>query len=140
MFCSKILVSYDGSEPAKKSLEKAMEIALIDKSIAIHIIHIALIPALPIAGSISGLEDSIFTSGNEIIAELKEKIAGIPNPVELFFLKGLSIPDIILNHADEQQCDLIIMGSRGLTGIKEFLGSVSAVVVPRAKMPVLIVK
>ncbi|WP_222427818.1 universal stress protein [Sporomusa sp. KB1] len=32
---------------------------------------------------------------------------------------------IILKHAQEHNCDLIIMRCRGLTGIKEFMGSVS---------------
>lgn len=140
MFCSKILVSYDGSEPSKKSLEKAIEIAECDVNIVIHIVHIAILPALPIAGNIPGIADSIVEKGNRVMAEIKETIKNLPNKTEILFLKGLSIPDIILNYAEENNCDLIIMGSRGLTGIKEFLGSVSSVVVPRAKMPVLIVK
>lgn len=46
----------------------------------------------------------------------------------------------IVNAADEHQCDLIVMGSRGLGPIQRFLlGSVSNYVVNHAKCPVLIV-
>lgn len=140
MFCSKILVSYDGSEPSKKSLAKAIEIAESDANIIVHIVHIPILHALPIGENIPGLENSIMEKSNQIMEEIEDKIKNLPNKTEVNFLKGLSIPDIILNYAEENNCDLIIMGSRGLTGIKEFLGSVSSVVVPRAKMPVLIVK
>lgn len=140
MFCSKILVSYDGSEPSKKSLTKAIEIAKADPKVSIEVLHIAIIPALPVAGNISGLEDSIYEKGEEALKEVKAELANLPNKTETFFLRGMSVADIILKHAEDSGCDLIIMGSRGLTGIKEFLGSVSAVVVPRAKVPVLVVK
>ena len=47
---------------------------------------------------------------------------------------------VILNHAKEYNCDLIVMGSRGLSGIKEFLGSVSHKITQRSQIAVLIIK
>jgi len=49
--------------------------------------------------------------------------------------------DKIIETAKTQNVDLIVIGSRGLGGIKEiFLGSVSDRVADEAKCPVLIVK
>ncbi len=47
---------------------------------------------------------------------------------------------VILEHAKENNSDLIIMGSRGLSGVKEYLGSVSHYVVQHSSVPVLIIK
>jgi nucleotide-binding universal stress UspA family protein len=67
-------------------------------------------------------------------------MSGFSERSEAVLLKGISPAYVILNHAREHGCDLIIMGSRGLTGIKEFLGSVSHTVVQNSQVPVLIVK
>jgi nucleotide-binding universal stress UspA family protein len=51
------------------------------------------------------------------------------------------VTDGILDTATQQQCDLIILGSRGLTGWKRLmLGSISNAVAVKAAQPVMIVK
>jgi nucleotide-binding universal stress UspA family protein len=51
------------------------------------------------------------------------------------------VVDVIVGTAEEEGVDVIVMGCRGLSGIKElFLGSTSAGVVHQADCPVLIVK
>ncbi|WKB35977.1 universal stress protein [Terrilactibacillus sp. S3-3] len=45
-----------------------------------------------------------------------------------------------MDHIKENHYDLVILGSRGLSGIREFLGSVSHGVVQRSPVPVLIIK
>ena len=52
-----------------------------------------------------------------------------------------NIPATILQTADAEACDLIILGSRGLTGWKRLmLGSISNAVAAKASQPVLVVK
>ena len=52
-----------------------------------------------------------------------------------------NIPATILHTADAEACELIILGSRGLTGWKRLmLGSISNAVAAKASQPVLIVK
>jgi nucleotide-binding universal stress UspA family protein len=47
----------------------------------------------------------------------------------------------ILETATSRHCDLIVLGSRGLTGLKRLmLGSISNAVAAKAALPVLIVK
>jgi len=46
----------------------------------------------------------------------------------------------IIDHADEMKADMIVVGSRGLKGVKAIMGSVSRYVLGHAKCPVLIGK
>jgi nucleotide-binding universal stress UspA family protein len=52
-----------------------------------------------------------------------------------------SIADTIVNYAESKNVDLIVMGTKGRTGIKRFLlGSVASGVVAHAKCSVLVVR
>jgi nucleotide-binding universal stress UspA family protein len=53
----------------------------------------------------------------------------------------LSIEAAIVNFAEEEKADLIVVGTRGRTGFsKQLLGSVASGVVTYAHCPVLVVK
>ncbi len=52
-----------------------------------------------------------------------------------------SVADTIVNYADSKKVDLIVMGTKGRTGVKRFLlGSVASGVVSHAKCSVLVVR
>jgi nucleotide-binding universal stress UspA family protein len=64
--------------------------------------------------------------------------AGVPYET---LIKWGNVPDTIQQTADEEACELIILGSRCLTGWKRLmLGSISNAVAARASQPVLMVK
>jgi len=51
------------------------------------------------------------------------------------------VAETILQTAAEEQCDLIVLGSRGLSGFKRLmLGSISNAVAAKAQCPVLVIK
>jgi nucleotide-binding universal stress UspA family protein len=50
-----------------------------------------------------------------------------------------AIADTIVDRAEELDVDLIVLGARGLTGIRAFLGSVSNHVLQHARRPVLVI-
>ena len=61
-------------------------------------------------------------------------------PVEELYEVGSPGP-VLLNMAEDNGIDLVVMGSRGLGPLKGiFMGSVSSYMVSRSKCPVLIVK
>jgi nucleotide-binding universal stress UspA family protein len=61
-------------------------------------------------------------------------------PVETVLREGLP-PEVIVKEAEDRGVDLIIMGTRGLSGAKRVvLGSTAAQVVEWAPCPVLVVK
>jgi len=141
MFCSKILVPYDGSENAQKALEKAVELAGIDASISLEVIYVITPPVLsPIIDVPINFEDVLLEVGKAIIAKAESILASLKNEHQCSLLRGTSAAQVILDYAKEYNCDLIVMGNRGLTGIREYLGSVSHAVVQRSPVSVLIVK
>lgn len=69
----------------------------------------------------------------------KQKLSVIAEQSEEIVAEGAPIR-VILQKAHEENCDLIIMGSRGLSGVKEFLGSVSHYISQNSKVLVLLIK
>jgi len=141
MLCSKILVAFNTSDLSKKALEKAVEVAKTDPSIEIDVLFAVEPLKAPYLTeeAFEELEDSINKYGEEILAHAKETVSAIENPIHFFKEEGPAYK-VILEHAKEKHCDLIIMGSRGLSGVKEFLGSVSHYVIQHSPVPVLIIK
>jgi len=142
MLYSKILVAYDDSEIARKALEKALEIAKTDPGIEIHIIHVIKLPttARSEMDNFQAFEDAMNQEGRDIIAKAEQAMSVLPNHSEPHLLEGISPAYVILKYSEKYNCDLIVIGSRGLSGITEFLGSVSHTVVHHSRIPVLIIK
>lgn len=85
------------------------------------------------------LQESIYKYGETILAKAKDAVSTVDNPIRFFEEEGPAYK-VTLEHAKENNSDLIIMGSRGLSGVKEFLGSVSHFVIQHSPVPVLIIK
>jgi nucleotide-binding universal stress UspA family protein len=72
------------------------------------------------------------------LAEARAAAAGVTYEARLAY--G-NVPDAILTMAMNQHCDAIILGSRGLSGVKRLMiGSISNAVAAKALLPVMIVK
>ena len=141
---SKILVAIDGSDHAEKAFRHAMVLAQkFDSNVVV--VHVMMPPR---AGG--GMGNFPAQEGIKAVFQaaesIKSKFSTIGQQefgmlVETVIAKGAGAADEILKTADSSRADLIVMGSRGLTGFKELvLGSVSSAVVHRAKVPVLTVK
>jgi nucleotide-binding universal stress UspA family protein len=137
-----ILVAFDGSNLANKALQHAAKIAEAFGS-KLTVVHAYATPMLN-----SG--DMLITAPPEWAQEyidhagkvLDSAKAQVPNGVTAEFKTVEGYPaQVILDTAEAVGADLIVMGSRGLSGIREFvLGSVSHNVVQHTKIPVLVVK
>ena len=140
MLFSHVLVPYDGSELSIKSLDKAIEFARLDPNMKITVLHIESIPPRTVQMSLyNQYKQSILDEADEIIQPAKAKLAEIENPSQAFVKEAPSF-SAILTFAKEWDCDFIIMGSRGLSGIKEFLGSVSHLIIQKSPIPVMLMK
>ncbi|RYL94240.1 universal stress protein [Sporolactobacillus sp. THM7-4] len=141
MLYSKILVSYDDSDLSKKALQKAVDIAKLDKNTVVDVLNVVTVPTNQfIVGDVyREVQKSIYKCGQEIVNGAEDVLKQLSNPTHTFVKEGQPVR-IILKTAEENGYDLIVIGSRGLSGVKEFLGSVSHGVVQRSKIPVLIVK
>lgn len=143
---SKILVPVDGSEGSWHALECAAQMAdkfageLIVCNIVQTFNDVSLL-TIPLERiSISNDTEELEKIGNKVLEFAKEKMAGHQGSVEYVLDVGHPSERIIAL-AKERECDGIVIGSRGLSGIAEFfLGSVSSKVSQYANIPVVIVK
>ena len=136
----KILVPLDGSEHSLHALEKAVQIAkkFDGKITLITVYSISAFTLTPSQVYESVLE--IRKSGEAILAE-GEKIANAESVQVELMLKEGHVVEEILKMAREGNFDLIVIGARGISKLKEILlGSVSYGVTIHAPCPVLVVK
>lgn len=138
MWCEKILVAYDGSSPSRKALELARSIGAQDQAIEVVLVHVVKLYSSGAAAV--GMDSVLIGEAENMHGELNRAASATPNPTQVRLLKGSSPADLILNCARDERCDLIIMGSRGRSGVKGFLGSVSYAVVQGSPITVLIAK
>lgn len=135
MWCSKVLVAYDGSAPSAKALDLARSIGAQDTNVELVFVHVVKLYGLG-----TGAETVLFNEAQKVLAELEQLANEIPNEARAHLLKGTSPADLLLKCAQDEGCDLIVMGSRGQGGVKGFLGSVSYAVVQGSSVAVLIAK
>jgi nucleotide-binding universal stress UspA family protein len=84
----------------------------------------------------------VVKSANELFEEVEEMAqkSGVKIKTESL-MNASSVPDSIVNYAAKNNIDIIVMGTRGRTGVKKlFLGSVASAVVSHAHCPVLVVR
>ena len=139
----RILVATGGSPWSDAAVAYAIRLAA---GIGAEVVLVTVL-TLPVSYGIpeTGLEVDILIDNVE--QEGKERVrraatyatrAGVAS---LPLLTWGNIPATILQTADAEACELIILGSRGLTGWKRLrLGSISNAVAAKAAQPVLIVK
>jgi len=86
------------------------------------------------------LMESVEQQGQDLLAHATARAtdAGVPH---VAILKWGNVTETILQTATEEQCDLIVLGSRGLSGFKRLMiGSISNAVTAKAQCPVLVIK
>lgn len=132
----KIVVGYDGSDGAKRALERAITLAGNDGRITV--IAAAEIHARPGITEGVRLDPSEIQRRRKDLEEAKALLA--ERGVDAETLEAQGDPgDVIVNSAKD--ADLVVVGSRGLNPFQRLLlGSVSTKVVHRAECDVLVVR
>lgn len=138
----KILIATDGSRHAHHAAEKALELAKCLGEVSITLLHVT-----PKITSRNNLIQANFDVRSLLEDEAHQAIirtevlflrAGMP----FYLAVALGNPvEEIVKKVEEGSFDLLVMGSRGLNKLQEFvMGSVSNEVLHKVKCPVLIVK
>jgi len=137
----KILLAVDGSEQALHAAKVAGDLVRSVKASELRIV-IAYEPVPAYLGE-PNLQNTINARMNEsqdVLHEAETMVGEIPAEIHSELIEG-QIADAIINVAETRNCDLIVMGSRGLGRLAgALLGSNSQKVVSEAPCPVLIVR
>jgi nucleotide-binding universal stress UspA family protein len=139
----RILVATGGSPWSEAAVAYALRLAAcLDAEL--RILTVLTMPTASMMSDTAGvfdlLMDSIEQEGKMRLHKIASRATWAGVPYETFIKWG-NVPDTILQMADEETCELIILGSRRLTGWKRLmLGSISSAVAARAPQPVLVVK
>lgn len=138
----KILVPYDGSEQAQQAVKRAAHIARLQGA------TLMLLMVVDLNAEVAAFER--VSMDGYVPAELKEgaykEIAKIqremPEDIHVNSTVELGSPaETIVETAEDEGYDLIVMGSRGLGRLEGFLmGSVSQYVLQHVHCPVLVVR
>lgn len=152
----KILVPLDGSDQSLKALGIAVQMGKeFDGKISlIHVYSVCVRPivmpepttltppSVPIMApaDFSKVVEASRKAGNTILADGERKVKAEGVQVETLLKEGHVVQEI-LETAKEGEFDLIVMGARGVSKIREILlGSVSDAVIRNAPCPVLVTK
>ncbi len=149
----KILVCVDGSKQSMKAVEEAVKIAggcNVNEVAIIHVCESKLDwSGIPYEGSVTredmerfrkSLEQCNYENNEKVLSEAKDIFVKNNIKVNTIFKEGHPA-QAIADVANEEEYDMIVIGSRGLGGLKKlFLGSVSNAVLQEAKTNVLVVK
>jgi len=136
----KILVPLDGSEHSLKALKMAVQIAqkFNGKISLIHVYSIGGLATYPTP--VHEFIEAIRNVGAGILGDGEKKVKAEGVQVETLLLEGHAVEQIVKT-CREGKFDLVVMGARGLSRIKEMLlGSVSDGVTRHTHCPVLVVK
>ena len=137
----KILIAVDGSKPSLKALQlfvdhsdwyrEAPEVELI----TVHL-------PVPAVGRVpkSQLERYYVEEGEAKLAPAKKKLDAARVPYKGHVLVG-PVAEAIVKHAKDKRCDLIYIGTRGMSAVgAAFIGSTATKVLHISETPVLLVK
>lgn len=135
-----IILATDGSDHAKRAAENAMHIASCSPGSLVEIVFV--VDADKVKSDVLSHWNSADLDGKrkERIREVEKMARTYEVSYKVTILSGDPGPAIV-EYANNHHADIIVIGSRGLSGLQEFvLGSVSHKVAKRANCPVLIVK
>ena len=137
---ARILIAVDGSEPSKKAFDKSVFLAQKCNS-KLYVVHVVL--DWEYGGDSAAtfeLIEELRAKGMELLEQCKKQALKSNLQVKTLLEQGDYAHEII-EVAKRKDCDLIMMGSRGMSPFKELLlGSVSLKVMHHASCPVMSVR
>jgi nucleotide-binding universal stress UspA family protein len=144
----KIMIATDGSDCSRLAIDKGIELARLSGGTvyAVHVIPTAYL--FPIDGDYfmginpywESIHEALKNQGQKALDYIKD-LGGVKGiNVESILLEG-NPSDELIQYADKEKMDIIIIGSLGKTGLNRMLmGSVAGNVVRHSRVPVMIVR
>ncbi|QLH03612.1 universal stress protein [Nitrosopumilus cobalaminigenes] len=140
----KILVPFDGSGYSQKAFEKGLEIAekFESKLIVMTVLQSKISDSAGISlERLEEIQEEEEDAATAMLKKLEDQANEKNIPFSIKIIHNPSSSDGIVSFADNNNIDLIVIGSHGRTGFRKIvLGSVASGVLEHAKCPVLITK
>lgn len=132
-----ILVAVDGSETSSNAAKMAIDLS---KKFGANLIALHIVP--PNLRFNKEMFDIANQNGQKIVNEVREKAVAKGVDVQTKVISDvISITKAIVEYAEENDVNLIVLGTRGISGIKRLLlGSTASGVVTYSHCPVMVVR
>lgn len=152
-----ILVPFDGSKHAMRAIKAAIGLVRdTDSKVTIlNVVSMSVAPTIsesdPVVGSTPTYidykdyedlyDDSLKKQREKMITAVQAEFPDLPqDQAEFNTIAHPSAVQAIADYCEAHNCDMIVMGRRGLGAIRGILGSVSSGVLRSTDLPVLTVK
>ncbi len=136
-----IMIATDGSENSQRAISYGIKLAKFSGA-TVYAVYVVNTPSTISDSWTAGKEtmhEVMRDDGKNILSRVKKFGEDSKVPVKEILLEGHPSFEII-NFAEKNNIDLIVMGTLGKTGIEKFLlGSVAEKVVRNSKVPVMVV-
>jgi nucleotide-binding universal stress UspA family protein len=152
---SRILTALDGSEQSMRAAELAISIAVKHDAeiLALYVFYSQLgyayasyLSKIEDSPSIAAIVNSAKQEASHWFEAINNKIAYSKNENHIMLkseviVTSTSVPAAIIDYASKNRVNLIVIGTRGRSGIKKvLLGSVAQEVIIESRCPVLVAK
>jgi len=141
----KILVPVDGSKYSMEAVKIALDYAKVKKADITIITVTPFIPGIDLeisAKEMASMNESMKRRGEEVLLKAQGILTAEGISVKTILSSSISPADEILDLAEKEKMDLIIIGNRGLGGdeTRFFMGSVASKIAGHAPCNVYVVK
>ena len=139
----KILIPVDGSESANRAVNHVIALEKQSPGLGIHLLNVQIPVRSGHVKMFIGeqqLNDYYRDEGNVALQTARDKLSAAGVNYKHFIGVG-HLAETIVQYAKEQQIDQIVMGSRGMSALSDFvLGSIATRVIHLASVPVTLIK
>jgi nucleotide-binding universal stress UspA family protein len=138
----KIMIATDGSICSRMAAKKGMELARLSGGTvyAVYVVSTEYFSSMGVDFYWGKMYEALKKEGKQAVNYIKDLGDMEKVNVESVLLEGHPADELI-RYAEEEEMDIVIMGSLGMTGLDRLLlGSVAGNLVRHSKVPVMVVK
>jgi len=138
----RILLPTDGSDAMVTVVDHAARLAAYHGATlhALHVANTASLSDLPAEAGWENVTEALHSEGESALATVESRADDHDIPVESEILEGSPAQEI-LGYAEAANCDIVVMGTHGRTGVDRLLlGSVAERVVRSSPVPVVTIR